>query len=183
MGRRRVLIIMIEIIIPPPCARALRSPCCRCTRGRRPHCRSLKRPPPETVSAGRHRVVYSPPPPAQQDRLVNAHPPRHREAGVNDAAQHRSGLSGSMDLRALILPRHFAARHVRATPRTVKAAHVPVRRGDAPARLAPRFFSRSGLVATVVRCGVARGPPCAARCQAARRRRRCRGLSCWPWHS
>ena len=60
--------------------------------------RAEKRPPPETVSAGKHRVVYSPPPPAQQNRRVNAHPSRHREAGVNDAAQTSSELSGSIDL-------------------------------------------------------------------------------------
>ena len=42
--------------------------------------RAENRPPLDTVSAGKHRLVYSPPPPARQNRLANAHPSRHREA-------------------------------------------------------------------------------------------------------
>jgi hypothetical protein len=41
-----------------------------------------KRPAPETVSAGRHRVACSPPPPARPNRLANAHPGAHSPVSV-----------------------------------------------------------------------------------------------------
>ena len=63
-----------------------------------------KRPAPETVSAGRHRVVYPPLPSARQNRPVKTHPSHQREAGVNDADQPCSGseLSRSIKRRSVL---------------------------------------------------------------------------------
>ena len=61
-----------------------------------------RRPAPETVSAGRHRLVYPPLPAARQNRLVKTHPSHQREAGVNDADQPCSGSELSRSISNLI---------------------------------------------------------------------------------